>query len=145
MKKLFVSLCLLMSLAVSSVYALDLDSTLGSKRTETIQRYVADLGSANASDIVQLFTSNAVLYTDSQGEVSARAFFNSFLPKLAKSNTVLGSVYQSPSLKDQYLAHFQLIYVMKDGTSGGGAFADRFVFQKGTDKLRRVDMYERLG
>jgi len=139
----FVFMAATLLVAVSS-YAQSNKLQLNAQRQAVIQRYISDLGTANTEDIIGLFDNNAVLYTTSQGKKSARIFFNSFLPKFLIAEAAPGMIYHNVVLENQYLTNFQLIYILKDNTKGGGLFSDRFVFNKNSALIHEVDMYEQV-
>jgi len=135
-------------LMVSSAFAKKNDlpdlSGLHGARKHTIQLYLDGLATRNAPQVVSQFVPGAVVHSTSRGEVSASQLFPSFLGSLISSSVEVQNVYKSTNDKNLYGVSFSFHWTESDGSKGGGSYTDEFVFQKHSDKLETVIMYENL-
>lgn len=115
-----------------------------SEKVNVIKEYLHDLQTANASAITGLFVPGGEVISTSQGQVNASEFFNSFLPEIANAEVSIHKIYKGFNTNERYSASFHFSWIMKDGSRSGGNYVDEFTFEKGTNKLRKVYMYENL-
>ncbi len=142
--KLIAMMSLLVLTCVFQTNAFADSSSLNEQRIHVVQDYLLSLQTADADKMSELFESNGTVVSTSHGSIDAVNFFNDFLPQVASAKVTLGGVYQNPAIPKQLVAHFLLNFVMKDGSSGGGAFADYFTFSEESAKLQDVQMFERV-
>jgi len=142
MKKLSKSILiiiLLFTAATASANALSSNEKVG-----VIREYLHDLQTANASAITGLFVPGGEVISTSQGRVNASGFFNSFLPEIASAEVSIHKIYNGFGTNEGYSASFHFSWIMNDGSQSGGNYVDEFIFEKGTNKLVAVYMYENL-
>ena len=127
-----------------SVIAADNRTTLAAEREQAARQYVADLGKADSHDIIQLFAKDGYVISTSRGKMDAKEFFQAFLPNISKSSSEWHQYFNETNDVDRFAARFHFIYQMKDGEQGEGEYVDEFIFEKNSNKLTAVYMFENL-
>lgn len=117
---------------------------LQASRQEIVQQYLSDLKKLDYYHIVTLFNGNGLVVSTSKGKNNARDFFYTFLPTVKKSNTELHKVFLGDTDPNALAARFHLKLRMKDGKQTEGEYMDEFVFEKNSNKLLAVYMFENL-
>lgn len=130
------------AIIVCTANAAESSQTLHTKRVQTVLQYLHDLQTANVTDILRLFKSNAKVISTSQGEVSAKAFFESFLGQVVSAQVNLVNLQKCNSKPDRYTARFRFSWTMKNGDTGAGEFVDEFIFLPHEAILDEVIMSE---
>lgn len=115
---------------------------LQSSRLQTVYRYVSALEQADATAMAAIFTEDGELISTSRGHMSAVPFFTGFFPEIDAANLEIGSVYKSVTAANEFGASFNFQFTTRDGEQHGGHFIDEFIFEKNSDKLKMVIMYE---
>ena len=140
-KKIATFLVSLMT-SVSAVAAINQASDLNEERMEIINRYVADLGSANLQDMISLFEENGKVVSISKGSVNAKEFFSSFLPEVVEATTVIHQVFLGATDANRMVFRFHLSFKLKDGEMVDGEYIDEVVFKNNSTLLSEVMMFE---
>ena len=116
--------------------------TLNEARTEIVNRYVADLGSANLEDIISLFDVNGTVVSTSKGSMNAKEFFYAFLPEIKEATTLINQIFMGVTDTNRMTARFHFTFKLKDGETGEGEYIDEFVFKNNSIQLSEVIMFE---
>ncbi|WP_339057985.1 hypothetical protein [Candidatus Regiella endosymbiont of Tuberolachnus salignus] len=119
---------------------------LAQQRQQVVKKYVNDLGAAKYQEINSLFTKESVVFSTSKGKFNAQEFFEGFLPKVRSASTELKQYFINTEDPDRVAARFYLALTLKDGDGKKheGDYMDEFVFEKNSDKLLAVYMFENL-
>ena len=67
---------------------------LQQQRIQTIEQYISDLQSHDASHISSLFSNNGTVVSTSQGYKNARDFFHDFLPLIQSANVIDNGIFK---------------------------------------------------
>lgn len=116
--------------------------TLNEARTEVVNRYVADLASANLQDIISLFDANGKVVSTSKGSMNAKEFFYAFLPEIKEAITVINQTFMGVTDTNRMAVRFHFTFKLKDGETGEGEYIDEFVFKNNSVQLSEVIMFE---
>lgn len=117
---------------------------LQERRVQAINQYLFDLKTGNADDIVQLFAKKGLVASTSKGIVEAVPFFHAFLPQIKYASAELNQLFLSPSDENRIAIRFRYGFELKNGERSQGQYMDEFVFEKNSDKLSWVYMFENL-
>ncbi len=113
-----------------------------SKRLDQIKNYATALQNHDAIKITSLFANNGYVVSTSQGKIDAREFFNNFLPFVLEGKVDVKNYYGEISNSNALAASFELTLKLINGEVVHGFFVDEFLFQKNSDLLEGVIMYE---
>src|SRR5579872_6631657 len=119
-------------------------NNINEARLKTIHQYLNNLQNADYKDMKNIFSQNAIVVSTSRGKLDAIEFFNAFLPEVTAGNTQLHQTFISYDDKDRLAARFHLNLQLKDDEKVNGEFVDEFIFDKDSEKLTAVYMFENL-
>lgn len=120
------------------------NSELQVKRIQVIKQYLLDLQNGNADEITKLFEQKGFVFSTSKGIVEAGPFFHAFLPQIKYAFTELNQLFLNPNDENRIAIRFRYHFELKNGERNYGQYMDEFVFEKNTDKLLSVYMFENL-
>ncbi|WP_342221896.1 hypothetical protein [Candidatus Fukatsuia endosymbiont of Tuberolachnus salignus] len=119
---------------------------LAQQREKVVKKYVNGLGAAKYQEITTIFTKESVVFSTGKGKFNAQEFFKDFLPKVRSASTEFKQYFINTQDADRVAARFYLAFTLKEGNGEKheGEYMDEFVFEKNSDKLLAVYMFENL-
>lgn len=113
-------------------------------RQQTIKAYLRALQQHDKKSMLKLFGRNGRVVSTSRGRTSAEKLFTAFLPSVRSARVNLHQTYMSLDDHNRYGARFHFTWKALDGSAGGGEYVDEFIFEKNSDRLKTVYMFENL-
>ncbi|MCH9622049.1 MAG: hypothetical protein S4CHLAM20_14840 [Chlamydiia bacterium] len=107
-------------------------------REKVINEYFCNLEKSAYSDMIELFTEDAVVESPLLGTMKAAEFYKEIFSKTSNSKITLMNVCKSVSDENTAVAHFHYDWILSDGMPAPFECVDIFTFQPNSDKIVSV-------
>ncbi len=99
-------------------------------QTEKIKEYLRGLEAGSYENIIELFSTDAIVHSPLYGEINAKKFYRDLFKDTSKSKITLMDIFVSQNNPQIAAGHFRYDWILKDGTPTSFECVDVFRFAK---------------